>query len=82
MNNMLGLTVRDRITGFQGVVTGFVEYLTGCNQALVLPPIAADGAFRDSVWFDAQRLEQVPGTSRVTLDNGSTPGFDRPAPRR
>ncbi len=26
----LGRTYKDRITGFKGVATGFVEYLTGC----------------------------------------------------
>jgi hypothetical protein len=78
---MLGNTVKDRITGFTGVVTGYVEYLTGCNQALVVPPVAPDGAMRSAEWLDVQRLEIQPGP-RVTLDNGATPGCDKPAPKR
>lgn len=77
----LGITVKDRINGFTGVVTGFVQYLTGCNQALVAPPLGPDGAMRDSQWFDVQRLERV-GDGLITLDNGATPGADRPAPKR
>lgn len=80
-NPYLGAKVRDRITGFSGVVTGYVEYLTGCNQVLVVPPIGNDGAFRDSMWFDVQRVEIV-ALERIVLDNGATPGADRSAPKR
>jgi hypothetical protein len=78
----LGHTYKDKITGFTGVATGYVQYLTGCNQALIQPRINDDGAMRDSVWFDQQRLEEQAGVPAVTLDNGSTPGCDRAAPRR
>lgn len=78
----LGRTMRDRITGFTGVVTGQCSYISGCNQSLLLPPVKEDGAYRDGQWFDDQRLEVVPGTVIVTLDNGATPGCDMPAPKR
>jgi hypothetical protein len=42
----LGSNVKDRITGFSGIVTGFVTYLSGCNQALVIPNVATDGTFK------------------------------------
>lgn len=77
---MLGSTVRDRITGFTGVVTGHVEYLTGCNQALVVPPMR-DGKLPESQWFDVQRLEDT-GAECIVLDNGATPGCDKAAPKR
>lgn len=75
----LGITVRDRITGFTGTVTGTAHYLTGCNQACVLPPLGENGTYREALWFDQQRLERV-GDDRVTLDNGDTPGCDMPPP--
>lgn len=78
---MLGHTAKDKITGFTGVITGFVQYLTGCNQYLLAPPLAADGAMRDSQWFDVQRVEILP-TDPIRLDNGATPGADRAAPKR
>jgi hypothetical protein len=77
---MLGKTVKDRITGFTGVVTGHVQYLTGCNQALVVPPMQ-DGKLGSSEWFDVQRLEDT-GVAAIVLDNGATPGCDRAAPKR
>lgn len=79
---MLGHTVTDRITGFRGIVTGVVEYISGCNQALVGPPVDKDGKIPDSQWFDVQRLEIDRSVSRIVLDNGNTPGFDRAPPRR
>jgi hypothetical protein len=82
MKAILGATARDIITGFSGVVVGRVEYLTGCNQALLQPKVKDDGALVESVWIDEQRLEPVAGVARVKLDNGATPGFDRPAPKR
>lgn len=77
---MLGLTVKDRITGFTGVVTGYVEYLTGCNQCLLVPPMH-EGKRMEAEWFDVQRLEDT-GAERIVLDNGTTPGCDRAAPKR
>lgn len=75
----LGSKVKDRITGFTGTVTGVAKYLTGCHQACVVPPLAADGAFREAQWFDLQRLEITEGEV-VTLDNGASPGCDMPPP--
>lgn len=77
----LGITARDKITGFQGVVTGYCQYISGCHQALLVPPVDEKGAPRDGQWFDVQRLVKV-GSAVVTLDNGATPGCDQPAPVR
>lgn len=86
MRIQLGQTVSDSITGFRGVVTGFVTYLTGCNQALVQPPTKEDGDFRDSRWIDDSRLviENVepiilPGAA---VTDARAPGGDIPAPIR
>jgi len=77
----LGRTLRDRITGFSGVCTGYCQYLSGCHQVLLVPPLGADGALRSAEWFDIQRCEDT-GADVVTLDNGATPGPDRSAPKR
>jgi hypothetical protein len=78
----LGQTVTDTITGFKGVVTGRCEYITGCNQVLLVPKVAEDGAYKEGHWFDEQRVEVDPAAAIVTLDNGATPGFDKEAPKR
>lgn len=72
----LGYTYKDLISEFEGVATGYVKYLTGCNQALITP--RGDGEAR---WFDVQRLVRVK-RDRIVLDNSRAPGCDIPAPIR
>jgi hypothetical protein len=76
-----GSTYRDEITGFEGLCTGRCQYISGCDQALLQPPVK-DGKFEDARWFDVQRLVAVDGGRKIQLDNGKTPGADRPAPVR
>ncbi len=78
---VLGKKYIDCITGFQGVATGFCRYISGCNQVLLVPPVAPDGAHRDGHWFDQQRCIVQPDAP-VVLDNTATPGCDQPAPKR
>lgn len=78
----LGQKVKDKITKFEGTVTGRAEYLTGCAQVLVVPGIGADGAMRAAEWFDEQRLDVDTDTDPVTLDNRRTPGPDKAAPKQ
>ena len=76
----LGKTAKDRITGFKGIVTGIVYYISGCHQALLTPPIDKDGKRRDGEWFDLQRLT-VLKDKKIVLDN-EAPGFDQTPPQR
>lgn len=77
-----GWKVRDQITGYEGIITGICEYMTGCNQALVVPNhLDKDGKRQEGEWFDVQRLKRV-GKSQVILDNEKTPGCDIEAPKR
>ena len=77
----LGATYRDVISGFIGVAVGHCEYITGCNQTL-LQPASDDPKVRpQSEWFDDQRLDLC-SNRVIVLDNGATPGCDKPAPRR
>lgn len=78
---ILGQSYKDKITGFFGVATGYVTYISGCNQALLAPRVSGDGTLRDPLWFDVQRLESV-SADKIVLDNGDTPGCDRQAPVR
>jgi len=80
-SSALGAEYRDKITGFKGVCTGFCEYISGCNQALLIPRMGKDGKSPDGAWYDVQRLERV-GSKTVTLDNSETPGCDMAAPIR
>lgn len=81
MASLLGRTVVDQITGFRGVVTGEVKYVTGCNQVLVTPRCKEDGTAQDARWFDVDRVtvdvDVAPVVIRVTAS-----GPDLPAPIR
>ena len=55
----LGVKAKDKLTGFEGVIVGRAQYLTGCTQYCLTPP-AKDGELRDSHWFDEARLVLLP----------------------
>lgn len=82
MHVNIGKTATDRIIGFTGVIIGRVEYITGCNQLLVQPK-AQEGTFKmpDSCWIDEQRCDINTTVETVSLQNGSTPGSDKAAPK-
>lgn len=77
----LGYTYEDRITGFSGVATGLVRYISGCNQVYLTPRVDSDGKPRDGAWFDEQRLAiENDLEDPIVLDNSKTPGFGASAP--
>ena len=56
----LGAKVKDRISGFEGIASAKIEYLTGCTQIGVMPEgLTADGKTKEWSYFDWQRLEIV-----------------------
>jgi hypothetical protein len=69
--NLLGTRVRDRVTGYSGVVTSIAFDLYGCIQAVVNPGLDKDGKPIDSGWFDVGRLEVTETTPVMTR-----PSFD------
>jgi hypothetical protein len=76
----LGQKVQDSITGFAGLVTGRCEYITGCNQVLIQPPIKKEGDFQEPRWMDEDRLK-ILDSNKLTLPV-TAPGPDKPAPIR
>lgn len=53
---LLGLKVRDKVTGFNGVVSSVCYDLYGCIQAIVTPFADDKGELKDGRWFDVSRL--------------------------
>lgn len=78
---LLGVEVKDIVTGFQGICTGYVQYLTGCNQYLIVPSVSLSGKIEDGAWVDEQRLEKVAKGRVIVLDNSQAQGCDK-APSR
>lgn len=60
---LLGWKVKDKVTGFIGVVEHVGIDLYGCVQAIVRPNVATskDGTQKcdDSRWFDVARLDKI-----------------------
>lgn len=53
----LGMVVRDRISGMEGVVSGVALYLFGCVSILVRPQAMKDSLPVKGVWLDEGQLE-------------------------
>lgn len=73
----LGFTFKDAITGFTGVATGFIDFISGCSQ-VALQPKATDGKMQDSQWFDVTRLEHVTDVPRVVVGNARPHAMEQP----
>ncbi|KKN68370.1 hypothetical protein LCGC14_0452460 [marine sediment metagenome] len=81
MDIELGWKVRDVVSDFSGIVIGIVSYLTGCDQALIVPKTSQENKKEDSVWIDIQRLERI-GDFCLELDNSKNAGSDMSPPIR
>lgn len=78
-----GFTYRDRISGFEGVATGHVRYMTGCHQVLLQPDCSKSSTYFEPFWFDEQRVERVnDGTAIVLPERDAAVGSDKAAPKR
>jgi len=83
----LGWKVKDKATGFTGVVSTVGFDLYGCIQGIVVPEVTiekASGAQKqgDPGWFDLTRLEKV-GKKRVMdpiapREQDAPGGYDKP----
>lgn len=76
----LGDKVTDTITGFTGIVTGIVHYISGCDQALLTPRVKDDGTAIDARWYDIDRLALV--EAKQAKKRARRVGADMPAPIR
>lgn len=55
----LGNTAKDKITGFEGILTARCEFLTGCNRYCIQPTTLKDGVPFDSIYFDEGQIEII-----------------------
>ena len=65
----LGSTVKDRITGLQGVVMARTEYLTGCaHVAILATKLSKEGKIPEWEWIDEVRciLDKVKEVVRLS----------------
>lgn len=67
---LLGLKVKDRVTGFTGIAESISWDLYGCIQAVVRPPVDDKGAMPDGKWIDVLRLEVLDATPIMAIPGG------------
>lgn len=82
----MGVEVKDRVTGLRGIITGKTEYINGCVQWLVKPPVDKDGKLVDGCWIDTVQLEVVgqgiskpENTEDVAKEGPGGPNDDAPS---
>jgi len=80
--DVLGHKATDRISSFEGIITGIAYYLTGCTQYLIESRVGKSGDTK-SCWFDDSRVEVSERTVELS-QNGSVlqGGPQANAPRR
>lgn len=55
-----GVKVKDIITGFNGVITGRCDHITGCNTYGINPQkLDSNGKPIEAQWFDENRLKVI-----------------------
>ncbi len=70
--------VKDKVSGFTGVILGRTEYATGCIQYGVAPQkLDKDGKVCDWLWFDESRLKET-GKSISSLRSIGGPSNSAP----
>jgi len=77
----LGLTVKDKITGFTGVLMGHANYYTGCDQYLLQPKANNSDKYPESLWLDEGRLEIIK-EPKAESAKGKRKGCDYSPPKK
>jgi hypothetical protein len=81
----LGIEVKDIVTGFKGITMARAEYLTGCDQYLVLPQPKGNKTYPESQWIDDGRLKATKKGMIIKPDDiadPENPGCDLPLPSK
>lgn len=73
----LGQKGTDIITGFTGTIVGYVEYLTGCNQYLIIPKCGKGETNKkpEGEWIDDNRVE-IEKVKKISLFQTNSNGPD------
>jgi hypothetical protein len=56
---LLGKEVRDKVSGFTGIVTAITKWLYSCVRVNVMPKVKKDGTPQEGQAFDIDQLEVI-----------------------
>lgn len=86
MNENIGKVGKDKVTGFEGIITACVYYLYGCTQYGITPRLGKDkDKIGDTHYFDIGRVEIKASKGILPADvqvTGNPGGPNRDMPRR
>ncbi len=77
----MGAKVKDKITGFTGIVIARTEWQSGCIRYTVQPQaLNKDGTVKETVTFDEEQLATVSGGVKLAARpaGGPKPAATRP----
>ncbi len=80
-----GKTVRDKISGYEGVVIARTDWLTGCVRfGVQARKLKEDGGVLDAQWFDESQLEVIDDAGVPNMPGvvEPPPGGPTPTPPR
>lgn len=72
--SLLGFKAKDKVTGFEGIITSIAFDLYGCIQAILNSEMNKDGKLGDQYWFDISRL-QIKSKKSVISQPNFTQGY-------
>jgi len=79
----LGKLAKDKVTGYEGVITAYCVSLYGCNQYMLTAKVRKENKREDSGngWYDEGRIEIVgPGVKPKSVRAAKPGGENLPAP--
>lgn len=84
MKFKFGQKAKDKITGFQGILTGHCEYLTGCDQYLIQPRCEKNNVFPEAQWIDEGKIIIISKKQLFKPEDvkGDEDGCDSPSPHK
>lgn len=78
----LGLRGKDKITGFEGILTSRCEFLTGCNRYCIQPTDLKEGKPIESIYFDEEQIEIIGSGILPSSVTGEKKGACSPNPTK
>jgi hypothetical protein len=78
----LGLRAKDKITGFEGIITSRCEFLTGCNRYCIQPTELKDGKPIDGIYFDEAQIMTMQVALQPSDVQGEKKGACSPNPNK
>lgn len=80
MAHKLGKRAKDKITGFEGILTAHCEFITGCDRYCIQPTELKDGRPIESMYFDEAQIEIIGDGIHQSAVQGDVKGACSPDP--